>query len=52
MANNIDPNRVIQKLTVALSNTQVELAMTQVALEDANAIIAKHSAPASPSDGA
>jgi len=42
MANNVDPNRVIQKLTIALSNTQVELAMTQVALEDANAVIAQH----------
>lgn len=42
MGNNVDPNRVIQKLTIALSNTQVELAMTQVALEDANAAIAKH----------
>lgn len=42
MANNVDPNRVIQKLTIALSNTQIELAIAQVALEDANAVIAKH----------
>lgn len=51
MANNVDPNRVIQKLTVALSNTQVELAMTQVALEDANAVIAKHGAAGTDPDG-
>jgi hypothetical protein len=42
MAANVDPNRVIQKLTAALSATQVELVCTQVALEDANAVIAKH----------
>ena len=51
MAKNVDPNRVIQKLTVALSNTQVELAMTQVLLEDANAVIAKHNMGESAPDG-
>lgn len=51
MGNNIDPNRVIQKLTVALSNTQVELAMTQVALEDANEAIAKRDMGETAPDG-
>ena len=43
MANNVDPNRVIQKLSAQLSAVTTELFATQVALEDANTVIAKHS---------
>jgi hypothetical protein len=42
MANSVDPNRVIQKLTAQLTAVTIELAATQVALEDANEVIAKH----------
>jgi hypothetical protein len=49
--NNVDPNRVIQKLTAQLSAVTVELAATQVALEDANAVIAKHGMTDAPAQG-
>lgn len=37
----VDPNKVIKQLAIRLADTQIELAMTQVALEDANAKLAK-----------
>lgn len=32
----VDPNKVIKQLAIKLADTQIELAMTQVALNDAN----------------
>lgn len=46
---NVDPNEVIQDLSVQLAQTTVTLSMTRIALKnteqelaDANAVIAKH----------
>lgn len=36
----VDPSKVIKQLAVKLADTQIELAMTQVALEDARAELA------------
>lgn len=41
MAQGVDPQRVIQKLAMQIANGVIQDAMNQVALEDANAIIAE-----------
>jgi hypothetical protein len=46
---NVDPNEVIQDLSIQLAQTNVQLSMTRIALKnteqelsDANQVIAKH----------
>lgn len=51
MAQNVDPNKVIQKLVVRMANDILESVITEVALEDSNAVIANHEASAVPDAG-
>lgn len=39
--NNVDPNRVIQALSAQLAQATLQNTMLQIALDDANAVIAK-----------
>lgn len=41
MAQSVDPQRVIQKLAMTIANSVIQDAMSQVALEDAEAVIAE-----------
>ena len=53
--NNVDPNRVIQALSAQLAQANLQNTMLQIALDDANTVIAKHagtSVETPPTDGA
>lgn len=39
--NNVDPNRVIQALSAQLAQANLQNTMLQIALDDANTVIAK-----------
>jgi hypothetical protein len=40
--NTVDPNRVIQALSAQLAQANLQNTMLSLALDDANAVIAKH----------
>lgn len=42
MANNVDPNKVIQALSAQLAQANLQNTMLQIALDDANTAIAEH----------
>lgn len=51
MAQGVDPSKVIQKLAVRMANEIIQSAATEVALEEAQAAIAKHETPTAPNEG-
>lgn len=55
---NVDPNEVIQDLSIQLAQSSVQLSMTRIALKNteaeldaANTVIAKHKMADVPADG-
>lgn len=47
MANNVDPNRVIQALSAQLAQANLQNTMLTIALDDANSALAEHKIAAS-----
>lgn len=51
MAQGVDPTKVIQKLAVRMANEIIQSAANEVALEEAQAVIAQLEKPTAPSEG-
>lgn len=51
MAQGVDPTKVIQKLAIRMANEIIQSAANEVALEEAQAVIAKHETPTAQSEG-